>query len=219
MDAKTTPTQIQLTRCTPAYWRVTFDNPPLNVMGPEMVRQFQTLIETIEADADVRVVVFDSAVDARVGRFAAKLADVLDFEVIAFLNRHCHQACKPCAVRRVTFDALFFREFHRVGRGEAVRRPAQAHPQGLTGPAVERAPGERDEQVGGVDPVDAVAAALVARPRFEVAPVAGVLDLVGELPPGATVAVTASPLPDHDPAAGGSDEPSEPATAFFDQDT
>jgi 1,4-dihydroxy-2-naphthoyl-CoA synthase len=63
VDAKTTPTQIQLTRRTPAYWRVTFDNPPLNVMGPEMVRQFQTLIETIEADDDVRVVVFDSAVD------------------------------------------------------------------------------------------------------------------------------------------------------------
>jgi enoyl-CoA hydratase/carnithine racemase len=63
VDAKTTPAQIRLTRRNPAYWRVTFDNPPLNVMGPEMVRQFQTLMETIEADDDVRVVVFDSAVD------------------------------------------------------------------------------------------------------------------------------------------------------------
>lgn len=63
MDAETTPVQIRLTRRTPAYWRVTFDNPPLNVMGPEMVREFQGLIESIEADDEVKVVVFDSAVD------------------------------------------------------------------------------------------------------------------------------------------------------------
>jgi enoyl-CoA hydratase/carnithine racemase len=63
VDARLSPAQIRLTRRTPAYWRVTFDNPPLNVMGPEMVRQFQTLMATIEADEAVRVVVFDSAVD------------------------------------------------------------------------------------------------------------------------------------------------------------
>ena len=32
--------QIRVTRRSPAYWRVTIDNPPINVMGPEMVRQF-----------------------------------------------------------------------------------------------------------------------------------------------------------------------------------
>jgi enoyl-CoA hydratase/carnithine racemase len=63
VDAQLAPAQIRLTRRTPAYWRVTFDNPPLNVMGPEMVRQFQALIATIETDEAVRVVVFDSAVD------------------------------------------------------------------------------------------------------------------------------------------------------------
>lgn len=63
MDAKTTPPQIRLTRHAPACWRVTFDNPPLNVMGPEMVRQLQALIDDIEADDNVKVVVFDSAVD------------------------------------------------------------------------------------------------------------------------------------------------------------
>jgi enoyl-CoA hydratase/carnithine racemase len=63
VDAQLAPAQIRLTRRTPAYWRVTFDNPPLNVMGPEMVRQFQALIATIEADEAVRVLVFDSAVD------------------------------------------------------------------------------------------------------------------------------------------------------------
>jgi enoyl-CoA hydratase/carnithine racemase len=63
MDAKSPARQIRLDRRTPACWRVTIDNPPLNVMGPETVRQFQTLIDAIERDRDVRVVVFESAVD------------------------------------------------------------------------------------------------------------------------------------------------------------
>jgi enoyl-CoA hydratase/carnithine racemase len=61
--ARIPPTQIRLLRRSPAYWRVTIDNPPLNVMGPEMVVQFQQVIDAIEADAQVRVVVLDSAVD------------------------------------------------------------------------------------------------------------------------------------------------------------
>ena len=56
-------TQLRLTRRSPAYWRVTFDNPPINVMGPETVRQFQEVIGALEADKDVKVVVFDSAVE------------------------------------------------------------------------------------------------------------------------------------------------------------
>ncbi|MBZ9735739.1 enoyl-CoA hydratase/isomerase family protein [Mesorhizobium sp. CA18] len=63
MDAKTVASQIQLVRKSSAYWRVTFNNAPLNVMGPEMVRQFQATIGAIEADESVRVVVFDSAVE------------------------------------------------------------------------------------------------------------------------------------------------------------
>jgi enoyl-CoA hydratase/carnithine racemase len=63
MDTKTAKAQIRLTRRTPTYWRVTFNNGPLNVMGPQMVREFHTLIDEIEADKEVRVVVFDSAVD------------------------------------------------------------------------------------------------------------------------------------------------------------
>lgn len=79
MNATTTHAQIRLTRRSPAYWRVTFDNPPLNVMGPEMVREFQALIGTIEADEDVRVVVFDSAVDGvflNHSDFKARLEDL-----------------------------------------------------------------------------------------------------------------------------------------------
>ena len=55
--------QIRLTRRSPAYWRVTIDNPPINVMGPEMVREFQEVMNALQADEQVRVVVFDSAVD------------------------------------------------------------------------------------------------------------------------------------------------------------
>jgi enoyl-CoA hydratase/carnithine racemase len=63
VDAQTPAKQIRLDRRSATCWRVTIDNPPLNIMGPETVRQFQTLIDAIEGDRDVRVVVFDSAVD------------------------------------------------------------------------------------------------------------------------------------------------------------
>ena len=62
-SAATKPAQIRVARRSPAYWRVTIDNPPINVMGPEMVKQWQETINTLEADEHVRVVVFDSAVD------------------------------------------------------------------------------------------------------------------------------------------------------------
>jgi len=29
--------QIRLVRCSPSYWRVTFDHPPLNTFGPETI--------------------------------------------------------------------------------------------------------------------------------------------------------------------------------------
>jgi len=44
------PTQIRVTRRSPAYWRVTIDHPPLNVMIPEMIGQFQDVITALEAD-------------------------------------------------------------------------------------------------------------------------------------------------------------------------
>ena len=36
-SAVTKPAQIRVARRSPAYWRVTINNPPINVMGPEMV--------------------------------------------------------------------------------------------------------------------------------------------------------------------------------------
>jgi enoyl-CoA hydratase/carnithine racemase len=42
---------------------VTFDNPPLNLMGPEFVLEIRDIMTAIEADEQVKVVVFDSAVE------------------------------------------------------------------------------------------------------------------------------------------------------------
>jgi len=79
VDPLAKPAQIRLTRQSPAYWRVTIDNPPINVVGPEMVKQFQEVIDALEADEHVRVVVFDSAVDdyfLNHSDFLAKLEDL-----------------------------------------------------------------------------------------------------------------------------------------------
>jgi enoyl-CoA hydratase/carnithine racemase len=79
MAPSTEPAKIRLVRRSPAYWRVTIDNPPINVMGPEMVRQFQGVIDALESDEHVRVVVFDSAVDdyfLNHSDFTARLEDL-----------------------------------------------------------------------------------------------------------------------------------------------
>jgi enoyl-CoA hydratase/carnithine racemase len=55
--------QIHLTRRSQNYWRVTIDNPPLNIFGPETIPQLHEIIAALETDADVKVVVFDSAVE------------------------------------------------------------------------------------------------------------------------------------------------------------
>ncbi|MEU5312257.1 enoyl-CoA hydratase/isomerase family protein [Streptomyces sp. NPDC021562] len=47
---------------SPGYWKVTFDNPPLNLYEPEVESALQKIVEQLETDPDVKVVVFDSAV-------------------------------------------------------------------------------------------------------------------------------------------------------------
>jgi len=55
--------EIRLVRRSPAYWRVTFDHPPLNIFGPETIPQLNEVITALETDEQVKVVVFDSSVD------------------------------------------------------------------------------------------------------------------------------------------------------------
>lgn len=72
--------QLSIARRSPSYWRVTVENPPINVMGPAMVQQFQNLIGQLEADDQVRVVVFDSAVEGYFlnhSDFQARLDDLV----------------------------------------------------------------------------------------------------------------------------------------------
>ncbi len=54
--------QIRVAKRTPAYWRVTFDNPPFNIFGPETIPQMEKVVAEIETDPNLKVVVFDSAV-------------------------------------------------------------------------------------------------------------------------------------------------------------
>jgi len=61
--AATKTIQIRLARRSPEYWRVTFDHPPLNIFGPEMLPQVNEIITAIETDEQVKVVVFESAVE------------------------------------------------------------------------------------------------------------------------------------------------------------
>jgi enoyl-CoA hydratase/carnithine racemase len=55
-------TEVRIDKRTPAYWRVTFDNPPFNIFGPETIPQFEKVVSEIENDPNLKVVVFDSAV-------------------------------------------------------------------------------------------------------------------------------------------------------------
>ncbi|HMF46224.1 MAG TPA: enoyl-CoA hydratase/isomerase family protein [Candidatus Udaeobacter sp.] len=55
--------QILLTQPSQAYWRVTLKHPPLNIFGPKTIPQLNDIITAIETDKDLRVVVFDSAID------------------------------------------------------------------------------------------------------------------------------------------------------------
>src|SRR3954468_12678229 len=63
LERTLTPQRVRLERRLPSYWRVTFDHPPLNIFGPESIPQLNAIITALEADAQVKVVVFDSAVD------------------------------------------------------------------------------------------------------------------------------------------------------------
>jgi len=63
MSKSAPTTRIRLARRTPSYWRVTFDNPPLNIFGPETIPQLNEIVSALETDDNVKVVVFDSAVE------------------------------------------------------------------------------------------------------------------------------------------------------------
>ena len=52
--------QFHVDEVSPSYWRVTFDNGPVNLLDPDTVEQLAVLVDRIEAAPDLTVVVFRS---------------------------------------------------------------------------------------------------------------------------------------------------------------
>jgi enoyl-CoA hydratase/carnithine racemase len=52
--------RLLIKKINPGYWRVTIDNPPLNLMDPELFASFRLLLDKMNADPDVKVIVIES---------------------------------------------------------------------------------------------------------------------------------------------------------------
>jgi enoyl-CoA hydratase/carnithine racemase len=73
--------QVRLNRVTASHCRVVLDNAPLNLMGPEFVLQMREIVTALENDEQVKVVVFESAVEGfflNHSDFLRKLEDLTD---------------------------------------------------------------------------------------------------------------------------------------------
>src|SRR5450631_2856385 len=82
VPSATKAAQVRLNRVTDEYVRVVLDNPPLNLMGPEFVRQIRGVVTELENDDRVKVVVFESAVDGVFLNHSDFLADFEDLTSI-----------------------------------------------------------------------------------------------------------------------------------------
>ena len=81
-------------RLSSAYWRVTFDNPPINLYDPEVESRLAAILDRLDAAPDVKVVVFDSAIPdffmahldlGRFGEFGPGMA--VWFDIVERLRR------------------------------------------------------------------------------------------------------------------------------------
>jgi len=73
--------QVRVDRVTPSYWKVIINNPPLNLMDANIIVQFRDIMDAVERDENLRVVVFESAVDGYFlnhSDFNVKLEEVTD---------------------------------------------------------------------------------------------------------------------------------------------
>jgi len=53
--------QFQVHAVSPSYWKVTFENGPINLIDPDTIEQLADLVTRMEEDPDLTVVVFQSA--------------------------------------------------------------------------------------------------------------------------------------------------------------
>ena len=56
-----TPLQLSIARESATLWRVTFNNPPINMFVPTTIDELGALMTDLEADPSVKVVVLQSA--------------------------------------------------------------------------------------------------------------------------------------------------------------
>lgn len=54
---------VRITEVSPAYWRASFANGPLNVFDSRVMTALQSLLDRIEASEELKVVVFESSLD------------------------------------------------------------------------------------------------------------------------------------------------------------
>jgi enoyl-CoA hydratase/carnithine racemase len=54
-------TQFTISEVSPAYWRVSFSNPPINLQDPDTILDLQELVGLMESDDALRTVVLESA--------------------------------------------------------------------------------------------------------------------------------------------------------------
>ena len=50
----TSKSQFRLTKVTRGYWRLTFENPPINMIDPQSMLELQDLLGQFETDPDLR---------------------------------------------------------------------------------------------------------------------------------------------------------------------
>jgi enoyl-CoA hydratase/carnithine racemase len=53
--------QFTVSEDSPSFWRVIFNNPPINLLDPDTIRELHQLIAIVEAAGALKVVVFESA--------------------------------------------------------------------------------------------------------------------------------------------------------------
>ena len=121
--------KLSVTQHSPQYWRVTFDNPPINLVDPEMIVALSEVLTTIEQDNRVAVVVFDSA-DPEF--FMAHYDLTSDPFPLDALPAHHEYAAAPrprrveqLAERRALRETI--EQHHRASRGTADADTATRH--------------------------------------------------------------------------------------------
>jgi hypothetical protein len=82
-------TRFTVTRTT-SLWRVTFNNPPINLIDPVMIVELHRLFDEVEQDKKVAVVLFDSADPDFFLAHYDLLADTSPFEALPSLANPFH---------------------------------------------------------------------------------------------------------------------------------